>query len=56
MESSLSGARMEKLTGSHIATDGDQDEDFKTLIHNNSQETKTLRGHLWALQNQVLWT
>ncbi|XP_062257889.1 macrophage receptor MARCO [Platichthys flesus] len=53
LESSLSGARMEKLTDNHIAPDGDQHEDFKALIHNNSQETKTLRGHLWALQNQL---
>ncbi|XP_035030082.1 macrophage receptor MARCO [Hippoglossus stenolepis] len=53
LESSLSGARMEKLTDNRIAPDGDQHEDFKTLIHNNSQETKTLRGHLWALQNQL---
>ncbi|XP_060944494.1 macrophage receptor MARCO [Limanda limanda] len=49
LESSLSGARMEKLKGDHIGPDGDQHEDFKTLIHNNSQETKTL----WALQNQL---
>ncbi|XP_072253899.1 uncharacterized protein marco isoform X2 [Leuresthes tenuis] len=29
------------------------DDNLQTLIHNNSQETKTLRGHLWVLQSQV---
>nr|QZR93779.1 macrophage receptor with collagenous structure [Paralichthys olivaceus] len=53
LESSLSSPSMEKLTDNHIPLDGDQHEDFHTLIHNNSQDTKTLRGHLWALQNQL---
>ncbi|XP_075335012.1 uncharacterized protein marco isoform X2 [Odontesthes bonariensis] len=29
------------------------DDNLPTLIHNNSQETQTLRGQLWVLQSQV---
>lgn len=48
--SSLANPSAEKLTSGHISVGEDN---LQTLITNNSQETKTLRGHLWALQNQV---
>uniref|UniRef100_A0A4W6E1B8 Macrophage receptor with collagenous structure n=1 Tax=Lates calcarifer TaxID=8187 RepID=A0A4W6E1B8_LATCA len=54
LESSLSNSRSEKLSSNHIPLGGDQEEDnFQTLIHNNSQETKTLRNRISALQSQV---
>ncbi|XP_040005286.1 macrophage receptor MARCO [Xiphias gladius] len=54
LESSLSNPRLEKLTSNHILLGGEQDDkNLQTLIHNNSQETKTLRGHLWVLKSQV---
>lgn len=49
LESSLSNPKSEKLTFSHIS----QGDDILQTLHNNSQETKTLSGHLWALQSQV---
>lgn len=54
LESSLSNPRSEKLTSNHTPEYGEQGGDnFQTLIHNNSQETKSLRGQLGALQRQV---
>ncbi|KAM4609193.1 uncharacterized protein marco [Polymixia lowei] len=55
LESSSSVSRSEKLTSTnHIPLGGDYDNvDLNTLIRNNSQETKSLRGHLGTLQNQV---
>uniref|UniRef100_A0A3P8U9P3 Macrophage receptor with collagenous structure n=1 Tax=Amphiprion percula TaxID=161767 RepID=A0A3P8U9P3_AMPPE len=49
LESSLSNPKSEKLMFSHISLG---DDTLQTLL-NNSQETKTLSGHLWALQSQV---
>ncbi|KAK2839379.1 hypothetical protein Q5P01_013119 [Channa striata] len=54
LESSLSNPILEKLTSSHIPLNGEQAGDrLQTLIYNNSQEAKILKGHLWALQSQV---
>ncbi|XP_071341091.1 macrophage receptor MARCO [Trachinotus anak] len=54
LDSSLSDPRSERLTSNQIPLGGDHGEDnLQTLIHNNSQETRTLRGHLLALQSQV---
>ncbi|XP_039674587.1 macrophage receptor MARCO [Perca fluviatilis] len=51
LESLMSNPRSEKVTSNHIPLyDGDN---IQTLLYNNSQETKTLKGHLWALKNQV---
>uniref|UniRef100_A0A3Q1FRY1 SRCR domain-containing protein n=1 Tax=Acanthochromis polyacanthus TaxID=80966 RepID=A0A3Q1FRY1_9TELE len=49
LESSLSNPKSEKLMFNHISLG---DDTLQTLL-NNSQETKTLRGHLWSLQSQV---
>lgn len=50
----LSNPRLEKLTSNHIPLGGEQgDDNIQTLVYNNSQETKTLRGNLWALKSQV---
>lgn len=56
LESLLSNPRLEKLTSNHILLGGGEqsDDNLQTLLHNSSQETKTLRGNLWALQSQVL--
>lgn len=54
LESSLSNPRLEKLKSGYIPLSGEQEDDnIQTLLYNNSQETKTLRSHLWALKNQV---
>ncbi|XP_076603853.1 uncharacterized protein marco [Chaetodon auriga] len=54
LESSLSDPKSQKQTSNHILLDGEEgDENFKTLLYNNSQETKTLRSHLWTLESQV---
>ncbi|XP_067458938.1 macrophage receptor MARCO [Thunnus thynnus] len=54
MFESHSDARSEQLSSNHIPTGEEQgDGDLQTLIHNNTQETKTLKGHVWTLQNQV---
>ncbi|XP_044073246.1 macrophage receptor MARCO [Siniperca chuatsi] len=54
LESSLSDPRLEKLMSNDIPLGREQgDDNLQTLLHNNSQETKTLRGHLWALKSQV---
>uniref|UniRef100_A0A8D3B6I8 SRCR domain-containing protein n=1 Tax=Scophthalmus maximus TaxID=52904 RepID=A0A8D3B6I8_SCOMX len=46
--------RTEKLVDHRVPQGGAAGEDdIQTLIHNNSQETRTLRGHLWALQSQL---
>lgn len=54
LESSLSNPRLEKLKSSYIPLSREQgDDNIQTLLYNNSQETKTLRSHLWALKSQV---
>ncbi|XP_038575719.1 macrophage receptor MARCO isoform X1 [Micropterus salmoides] len=54
LESSMSNPRMETLTSNHISFGGEQvDDNLQILLLNNSQETKTLRGHIWALKSQV---
>ncbi|XP_030580307.1 macrophage receptor MARCO [Archocentrus centrarchus] len=50
LEALLHNPTSEKLTSNHISLD---DQNFHTVIQNNSQETKNLRGHLWALESQV---
>lgn len=51
----MSNPRMETLTSNHISFGGEQvDDNLQILLLNNSQETKTLRGHIWALKSQVL--
>uniref|UniRef100_A0A8C2XB48 SRCR domain-containing protein n=1 Tax=Cyclopterus lumpus TaxID=8103 RepID=A0A8C2XB48_CYCLU len=40
-----------KLTSNPFGEEGD--DHIQTLLYNNSLETKTLRGHLWALKSQV---
>ncbi|XP_073329302.1 uncharacterized protein [Pagrus major] len=51
---SLFGPGTQKLTSNHISLGGEEDDEaLQTLLRNNSQETKTLRSHLWALQSQV---
>ncbi|XP_034418124.1 macrophage receptor MARCO isoform X2 [Cyclopterus lumpus] len=49
--SSLSNPRLERLTSNPFGEEGD--DHIQTLLYNNSLETKTLRGHLWALKSQV---
>ncbi|XP_030284079.1 macrophage receptor MARCO-like isoform X2 [Sparus aurata] len=50
LQSSVSGPRM----SNHISLGREDDEEvLQTLLRNNSQETKTLRSHLWTLQSQV---
>ncbi|XP_034741085.1 macrophage receptor MARCO isoform X1 [Etheostoma cragini] len=51
LESLLSNPRLERLTSNHIPLDFD--DNIPTLLYNNSQETKTLRGDLWALKSQI---
>ncbi|XP_068581320.1 macrophage receptor MARCO [Cebidichthys violaceus] len=54
LESSLSNPKLEKLTSNPIQSLGEQGDDhIQTLLYNNSQETKSLKGHLWALKSQV---
>ncbi|KAM9347528.1 uncharacterized protein marco [Symphorus nematophorus] len=54
LQSSLSNPRAAKQTSNHISWDDERgDADLQTLVQNNTQETKSLRGHLWALQSQV---
>nr|QCL09082.1 macrophage receptor [Lutjanus peru] len=54
LQSSLSSPRTQKQTSNHISLGGDQDDDnLQVLVQNNTQETKSLRGHLWALESQV---
>uniref|UniRef100_UPI0037E7ECD9 macrophage receptor MARCO n=1 Tax=Semicossyphus pulcher TaxID=241346 RepID=UPI0037E7ECD9 len=54
LESLLSNPRLEKQTSNHIPGDRAQgDDNLQTLLRNNSQETKTLKGRLGALQSQV---
>ncbi|XP_074551070.1 uncharacterized protein marco [Halichoeres trimaculatus] len=54
LESALSDPRTAKLTSNFITPDGKvEDLSFETLLRNNSQETKTLKGNLWALQTKV---
>ncbi|XP_031725790.1 macrophage receptor MARCO-like [Anarrhichthys ocellatus] len=50
LESSSSNPRLEKLTSNPIQS---PDDHIQTLLYNNSEETKTLKGHLWALESQV---
>ncbi|XP_059199598.1 macrophage receptor MARCO [Centropristis striata] len=54
LESSLSNPRLEKQISNHIPLGGDHgDDNIQTLLYNNSQEAKTLRGQLGALTNKV---
>ncbi|XP_068428707.1 macrophage receptor MARCO [Clinocottus analis] len=53
LESSLSDPRLEKLTSNHIPPVAKGDEQLQSVLFNNSQETKTLRDHLWSLESQV---
>uniref|UniRef100_A0A3B4WD30 SRCR domain-containing protein n=1 Tax=Seriola lalandi dorsalis TaxID=1841481 RepID=A0A3B4WD30_SERLL len=54
LDASLSNPSTERLTSNHIPLGGEHGEDnLQTLIHNNSRETRTLRGYLTALQSQV---
>uniref|UniRef100_A0A3B4VIU7 SRCR domain-containing protein n=1 Tax=Seriola dumerili TaxID=41447 RepID=A0A3B4VIU7_SERDU len=54
LDASLSNPSTERLTSNHISLGGEHGEDnLQTLIHNNSRETRTLRGYLSALQSQV---
>ncbi|XP_030284094.1 macrophage receptor MARCO-like [Sparus aurata] len=54
LQSSVSGPTTQKLTSNHISPGGEDDEEvLQILLRNNSQETKTLRSHLWTLQSQV---
>ncbi|CAJ1078577.1 macrophage receptor MARCO [Xyrichtys novacula] len=53
LESSLSNPRQEKQTSNHITPDGQEETNFETLLRNNSQETKDLRGRLGVLQTKV---
>ncbi|XP_039455814.1 macrophage receptor MARCO [Oreochromis aureus] len=50
LEASLARPRSEGQT----SNDGSHGyENFQSLIQNNSQETKTLRHHLWTLESQI---
>ena len=51
---SLSNPTSQKLKSNHISLGEGQGDDLQTLVLNNTQEAKSLRGHLWTLQNQVL--
>ncbi|XP_029315744.1 macrophage receptor MARCO [Cottoperca gobio] len=53
LQSSLSNPRLEKLKSNIPLGGGEGDVNIQTLLYNNSQETKTLRGYLWALKSQV---
>ncbi|XP_036966568.1 macrophage receptor MARCO-like [Acanthopagrus latus] len=54
LQSSVSGPRTQRLTSNDISLGGEDDDNvLQTLLRNNSQETKTLRSHLWTLQSQV---
>lgn len=50
----MSHPTSQRLTTNHIP-EGQElgDEDVHTLLRNNSQETRTLRSDLWALESQV---
>ncbi|XP_069580616.1 macrophage receptor MARCO [Brachyistius frenatus] len=50
LESSPAHPRTEKLMSNHSFPG---DDSFQSLIHNCSQEIRSQRGHLWALQSQV---
>lgn len=44
----------QKLTSNEIHSGGEHvDDDLQALVRNNSQETRSLRGQMWALQSQV---
>lgn len=58
LEGSLYSPQLAKQMSNHLKgsseVDGTQSgAALQTLVQNNTQETITLRGHLWALQNQV---
>nr|AGH27725.1 scavenger receptor cysteine-rich superfamily protein [Sciaenops ocellatus] len=55
LDSLSSSIGAEKQTSNHVSQGGDLsgDDNLQTLVRNNSQETKTLKGHLWALDSQV---
>lgn len=52
--SSLSDPRLQRLTSDPSSQGGGAGgESLQTLVLNNSQATRDLRGHLWTLQSQV---
>lgn len=51
MQTSLSNPKFNKLISNPLPLGDDH---IQTLVFNNSQETKTLKGHLQALKSQVL--
>ncbi|NP_001290274.1 macrophage receptor MARCO [Larimichthys crocea] len=55
LDSSSSTLGAQKQTSNHIPQGGEPsgDDTLQTLVRNNSEETKTLRGQLWALDSQV---
>ncbi|KAG8000470.1 Scavenger receptor class A member 5 [Nibea albiflora] len=55
LNSSPSAVGVQKQTSNHIPQGGEPsgDDNLQTLVRNNSEETKTLRGHLWTLDSQV---
>ncbi|XP_029968682.1 macrophage receptor MARCO [Salarias fasciatus] len=50
LESSVAGPRTAKLSSNDITP---IDNSLETLIHNNTEETRSLKGHLWSLESQV---
>lgn len=50
LEASLGNPASERLTANHVPP---EDQNLQTVVHNNSQETENLRGHLGALESQV---
>uniref|UniRef100_A0A3Q3XM58 SRCR domain-containing protein n=1 Tax=Mola mola TaxID=94237 RepID=A0A3Q3XM58_MOLML len=54
LKSSMSNPASHKMTFNHVPQGEEPgDEVLRTLLRNNSQETTTLRSHLWALESQV---
>nr|QIJ58484.1 macrophage receptor [Nibea albiflora] len=55
LNSSPSAVGVQKQTSNHIPQGGEPsgDDNLQTLVRNNSEETKTLRGHLWTLGSLV---
>ncbi|KAM9850639.1 uncharacterized protein ACBR49_005997 [Aulostomus maculatus] len=53
LESKLSDPRISKQISNPILPGVEDSNGLQTIIYNNTQETKTLRGSLWALRTQV---
>lgn len=53
LDSFLASPNYEKLTFSALKEEQGGD-NLQTLIYNNSRDTRSLKSHLWSLQNQVL--